>query len=488
MMDPRQEEQTADIREFSRRVREAATRFDQRRARASSPESQAAHPIPAPATESEVDLLSAIEELNVADEELRQQNEELARSRDDLQRERQKYFELFDFAPDAYLVTDAQGTIREANVAASHLLGVPAQFLIGKPLPTYFEQNAKRSYRQQLDRLCGVERIDDWEIELLPRNGSPMAASVSIGRISKKDDSTLGYRWILRDITKRKQAEDGVRELNRELELRVISRTTQLAAANQIKDELLVSERRAREQAETSNRVKSDFLALLSHEFRTPLQAIFGYTELLEREIHGPLNDHQRRHLQRIQQSQQHLLGLINTILEFAKLESGNPVDVSLGPVVISECLSSIEGLIEPSLEMKALTYEYKCPDASVVAYGDAAKLQQIVLNLLANAVKFTPIGGRITLECGQAEDLVEVKVRDTGPGIPPDKLETIFEPFVQLKTKGTVANGTGLGLPISRRLAAAMGGSLTAESTDGGATFLLRLQRHHTQNPPISH
>jgi PAS domain S-box-containing protein len=480
MTDPRQEERTADIREFSRRVREAATRFDQRRAR------QSPMPVPGPAAntstpagESDVDLLSALEELTVADEELRQQNEELVRSRDELQRERQKYFELFDFAPDAYLVTDTQGMIREANIAASHLLGVPAQFLVGKPLPTYFEQNAKRSYRQQLDRLCGIERIDDWEISLVPRNGVPTAVAVSIGRIEKQDDGTLGYRWILRDITTRKQAEESVREMNRELELRVVSRTAQLAAANKIKDELLVSERKAREEAETSNRVKSDFLALLSHEFRTPLQAIFGYTELLEREIHGPLNEHQRRDLQRIQQSQQHLLGLINTILEFAKLESGRPIEVSLGPVPMGESLAQMEGLVEPSLEVKALSYDYRCTDPGVVAYGDAAKIQQIVLNLLANAVKFTPVGGRIALECSVADDLVEVRVSDTGPGIPADKLEAIFEPFVQLKTKGTVANGTGLGLPISRRLAAAMGGSLTATSNGEGSTFFLRLQRY---------
>jgi signal transduction histidine kinase len=112
-----------------------------------------------------------------------------------------------------------------------------------------------------------------------------------------------------------------LRELNRDLEVRMASRTAQLATANLIKDQLLASERKAREEAERSNRVKSDFLALLSHEFRTPLQAVFGYTELLDAEIHGELNESQRRYVHRIKQSQEHLLGLINTILEFAKLE-----------------------------------------------------------------------------------------------------------------------------------------------------------------------
>ncbi|HEV7836464.1 MAG TPA: histidine kinase dimerization/phospho-acceptor domain-containing protein, partial [Gemmatimonadaceae bacterium] len=122
--------------------------------------------------------------------------------------------------------------------------------------------------------------------------------------------------------------------------------------------QLRESVRKAREDLEDSKRVKSDFLALLSHEFRTPLQAIFGYTELLEREIHGPLNAAQRRDLLRIQQSQQHLLGLVNTILDFAKLESGHAIEVSLHPTAIHEILLHVEGLVGPQLEEKELAYE----------------------------------------------------------------------------------------------------------------------------------
>ena len=234
---------------------------------------------------------------------------------------------------------------------------------------------------------------------------------------------------------------------------------------------------------------QADFLSLLSHEFRTPLQAIFGYTELLEREIHGPLTELQRRDLQRIQQSQQHLLGMLNSFLEFAKLESGKPIEVALQPVAMDECLGALLGLIKPSLEIKALRYAYTSADTGVFAYADAAKIQQIVLNLLANAIRFSPIGGSVGVECTLVDDGVEVRVSDTGPGIPGDKLETIFEPFIQLKTNGTVAHGTGLGLPISRRLAAAMGGSLTASSNGQGATFLLRLPRYPAHTPaPSSH
>ncbi|HEY5023003.1 MAG TPA: PAS domain-containing sensor histidine kinase [Gemmatimonadaceae bacterium] len=379
------------------------------------------------------------------------QHKELLASRDAIDRERQRYFELFEFAPDACFLTDSKGIIREANAAASRLLGVPAPFLAGRMLPTFFEDSARKAYRRQVDQLSGSERSDDWEIRLQPRSGTSTDVSVSIGRIAARNKSMAGYRWVVRDISKRKQAEN----------------------------EILTRERKARDEAEVSNRIKSDFLALLSHEFRTPLQAIFGYTELLEREIHGPLNDSQRRYLLRIQQSQQHLLGLITTILDFAKLESGQSIDVALYPTVVNEVLMHMEGLVGAQLEEKELSYSYRCGNSSLVAYADAAKVQQVLLNLLANAIKFTDRGGAITLECEEEPEAVAIRVTDTGKGIPPDKLDAIFQPFVQLKPRGAVTNGTGLGLPISRRLAMAMGGSLTAASEPGkGSIFTLRLQR----------
>jgi signal transduction histidine kinase len=146
---------------------------------------------------------------------------------------------------------------------------------------------------------------------------------------------------------------------------------------------------------------------------------------------------------------------------------------------VISEVLVHMEGLVGAQLEEKELSYNYRCGNSSIVANADAAKVQQILLNLLANAIKFTDRGGAITLECEEETEAVAIRVMDTGRGIPPDKLDAIFQPFVQLKPRGAVTNGTGLGLPISRRLAMAMGGSLDAASEPGkGSTFTLRLQR----------
>lgn len=465
MMDPGRPT-SSDLRDFSRRVRDATKRQE------SQPASSSQSP-----SDDHDELVSALEELRVADEELRVQNDELVASRQAIDRERIRYRELFDFAPDAYLVTDYHGTIRDANIAAGRLLGVEPRFLSGKPIQTFFEEGSRAQYRKQLDQLCHSDRIDDWEIWITPRHGKRVPVAISLSRAPAQEPSKVGYRWILRDITRQKDAEDALRELNRDLELRVASRTAQLAAANLKKDQLIFSERKAREEAEVANRIKSDFLALLSHEFRTPLQAIFGYTELLEREIHGPLTDAQQRDLKRIQQSQQHLLGLITTILDFARLESGRGMEVQLGPCVVHEILCNMEGFIGPQLESKRLKYSYNCIDEGIVAYADAAKVEQIVLNLLANAIKFTPNGGLITLECSNGQDKVRIHVSDTGIGIPPDKLDAVFEPFVQIRDHGASMGGTGLGLPISRRLATAMGGELVAQSNPGeGSTFILSL------------
>jgi PAS domain S-box-containing protein len=471
MMDPGPQPTADDLRDVSRQARDAG----------SSPRNQPATTELADAPQrrdEREDLISAFEELRLADEKLRAKSEALAEASNELDRERRKFRELFDLAPDAYLITDLYGTIREANVAAGRLLGVEAKFLVGKPLPSFFEESARKQYPEQLDQLCDRDRLDDWEMWLQPRRGGAAKVSASISR-SSRNYLAAEYRWIIHDVTARNQAEEAIREEKRELELRVRSGTVQLAAAQRIKDELFLSERRAREEAEAANRAKSDLLALLSHEFRTPLQAIFGYTELLEREIHGPLTQAQRRDLERIQQSQQLLLGLITAILDFARIESGQAIDLQLAPTALSEILLNMEGLIGSQLETKDLKYRYRCDNVSVAARADAAKVQQVVLNLLANAIKFTPFGGSVSLECESEPDTVAIHVIDTGIGIPADKLEAVFQPFVQIRDMNALSNGTGLGLAISRRLATAMGGSLTAMSDVGkGSVFTLRLQR----------
>ena len=234
----------------------------------------------------------------------------------------------------------------------------------------------------------------------------------------------------------------------------------------------------ARREAETANRARADFLAVMSHELRTPLNAIGGYAELLEMGVRGPVTDAQREDLQRIQRSQRHLLGLVNEVLNYAKLEAGS-VHYDLADVPVLRAISDAEGLVAPQARAKGLRLAVgECPPDLVVR-ADPEKLRQVLVNLLSNAVKFTNQGGAtIAVACDDATGLVAIQVRDSGIGIPADQLERIFEPFVQVRADLTrPQEGTGLGLAISRDLARGMGGELTAESEVAvGSTFTLTL------------
>jgi signal transduction histidine kinase len=230
--------------------------------------------------------------------------------------------------------------------------------------------------------------------------------------------------------------------------------------------------------AEAASQAKSAFLGSMSHELRTPLNAIGGFAELMEMGVQGPVTEAQQASLVRIKANQEHLLTLITEILTFVRVEGGR-MEYRKGNVSLDQALADVAEMLSGAASERGLSFERAGCDPSAIAWADSDRVRQIIVNLVMNAVKYTPAnGGTITLGCVVSGERVVATVADTGPGIPPEKLESIFEPFVQLTSSLTDRRGgVGLGLAISRDLARGMDGDLTVESTVGaGSRFTLTL------------
>jgi signal transduction histidine kinase len=272
--------------------------------------------------------------------------------------------------------------------------------------------------------------------------------------------------------------------------------TEQVRARREVERLLAASERAraeadaARRAAEAANRAKGDFLATMSHEIRTPINAALGYAELMQLGLAGPVTEQQKEYLGRLRLSSQHLLGLVNEVLDLSKAEAGQ-MTVAHEPAMTGEAIAAATALTLPLADTKGVRLVDRRPGEPGVPYvGDEQRVRQILVNLLSNAVKFTPPGGVVTVACDTAREAAlagapsgpgpwaYIRVEDTGMGIAPEEQERVFDPFVQAEPGLTrTAGGTGLGLTISRRLARLMGGDLTVESRPGaGSAFTLWL------------
>ncbi len=251
----------------------------------------------------------------------------------------------------------------------------------------------------------------------------------------------------------------------------------ELALTNEELRAAISEAKKAWAAADSANRSKAEFLAVMSHELRTPLNSIGGYVDLLEMELHGPLTETQRGDLARIRRSQQHLLAIITDILNFTRLEA-TEVKFDIIEVPLRALVGDLEGVVDSLARAKAISYQCDLPSGGIFVRTDPDKMRQILINLLSNAVKFTPDAGKIRVFTTTVGNRVFIHVQDTGPGIPRDKQQLIFEPFVQLDRGLTrTTEGTGLGLAISRGLARGMGADLSVRSEPGkGATFTLTL------------
>ncbi|MEO8335228.1 MAG: ATP-binding protein [bacterium] len=351
---------------------------------------------------------------------------------------------IIDRLPEGIVVVGAEGTVRFVNPAAVALFGRTSRELIGETFG------------------YPLTAVEPAEIDIVRHDGETLVAELRI--VEAVWDDEPASLVSLRDVTDRKRSEEHAWQLERE--------------------------RAGRAQAEAANRAKSEFLAVMSHELRTPLNAVLGYAELLDLEVAGSMSSDQRQQVARIAASGRHLLGLVNEILDLAKVEAGQ-MSVARVTASVAEVIDAGIVLAQPQAESRGLTlHAAEVIPPSMKFVGDPERALQVLANLLSNAVKFTSPGGNIHIRAtlrGRADDSrhlygtgpwVAIRVSDTGIGITPEQMESIFAPFVQAEGGHTRRiDGTGLGLTISRRLARLMRGDVTLTSTLGeGSTFTLWL------------
>jgi PAS domain S-box-containing protein len=360
-----------------------------------------------------------------------------------------RFQELLEVAPDAIIEVDQQGVIVLCNAATERLFGYNREELLGAPVENlipeasrFAHQKHRASYWQHpVTRPMGKGLL----LHALRKGGVTFPVEISLSPVRSED----GFRVtaIIRDVTDRVIAEEQIRAVNQQLQQR-------------------------NREVERANRLKSEFLASMSHELRTPLHTILGFTELLEEEVDGPLNDRQKRFVQHVHQDAQHLLELINDILDLSKIEAGKMelrFEVFDARQAIEEVVASLQGRADAK---NLVVLNHASPDCAVKA--DRVRFKEIFYNLLSNAVKFTLEGGRIEIACAPGESSVSFSVKDTGVGIPKQEQASIFDKFYQVgsTTKG-VREGTGLGLAITKQLVEMHGGKISVESAPGqGSTF----------------
>jgi PAS domain S-box-containing protein len=402
----------------------------------------------------DVDLMDVDEvrrvlhELQVHEVELEMQNEELRTTQQELERVKQKYVDLFDYAPIGYVSLDQQGVVQEANLTMANMLGKVRSQVRGKQLYDFVIESDKDLLFQCLRKAFRSMRETSTELRLITGRGDEIF--VQIGCKPTHRSTPVEYcRTSVLDITKRKDAESKEKERTGELE-------------------------KAKEEAEAANNAKSEFLANMSHEIRTPLSGVLGLLELtLEHAMPAEIHEN----LELIRYSAQSLNTIINDILDFSAIEARR---LTIAPVEFSlrDEITRTSRMFENQARIKGLSFATDIKDVPESIIADQSRLRQILINLLSNAFKFTLKGG-VVLTVRQTEpDFLVFSVADSGIGIPKDKIERLFQSFTQLDdAMNKRFGGAGLGLAISKRIAELMGGTIEAESEEGvGSVFTLSI------------
>ncbi|WP_179228620.1 sensor histidine kinase [Leptolyngbya ohadii] len=395
-----------------------------------------------------LELRKVLDELRDMEERLLQRNQQLSSAYQSAQDLCRQYQEVFDLAPDAYLITDCSGTIEAVNPTAVAVFRCHKDELLGRSLKSLVAPHHQETFQTKLRLVNPMRREREWEVCLQRPTGEWFDAAVTIAANRNESGEVDRLYWLVRDSTVRKQAEEQVREV-------------------QIQNVKLAE----------SERVKQQFIATVSHELRTPMNAILGFSDLLLRRFHQQYDPQQINLIERIFNNGKHLLSLIEQMLDLTKLRD-NSLQLNSQSFDLVELVLDAAKEIRPLATRKNLTLEVDVGEIPIPVTNDRIRLRQVIMNLLSNAVKFTNAGTvRIAAE-KVSDDRVLITVSDTGIGIDPEHHSQIFREFWQIdQSLNRQYGGTGLGLAISAGLVKLMQGKITVESQLGqGAMFRVEL------------
>lgn len=350
-----------------------------------------------------------------------------------------------DHAPCGYLCFDDEARVTLINQTLAQWLGTSIEAVVGQPLSKILAPGGAIFHQTHFFPLLKLHgEVGEIYLSLLTTNGEKLP--VMVNAVRRENDGRALNECVLLPMRQRHHFED----------------------------ELI----QARHVAERARDAKAQFLSMLAHEVRSPLSSITGLAEVLRRNLHGPLEPEQVTDVNMILQASKDIDRLIENVLRYARAEAGTEPS-NHEPIDLAGVLARVEALMLARWDETGLKYSRQCAMAGCFVMADAMQLQQILLNLLSNAAKFTPRGGTVTLGCTSVDGagLLRIEVRDSGRGIPASQLEEIFQPFVQVGNHAESQRGVGLGLAISRQFANGMGGTLYAESELGvGSVFVLSL------------